>query len=176
MQMEGETLQTDKLYDATALAPLLASLRADGRCIVFTNGCFDVLHAGHVRYLQAARRAGDRLVVGVNSDASVRGIKGPKRPIVGQQDRVAVLGALSCVDFVVLFDEPDPGDLIRHLRPDVLVKGADWPEDQIVGAAFVKSNGGQVLRMPLVEGLSTTRIIETICDRYGRQNNAADND
>ncbi len=146
-------------------ADLLTSLRGPreaGRSIVFTNGCFDILHAGHVRYLAAAKAQGDVLVVGLNSDKSVRSIKGPDRPIVEEASRAEVLAALECVDFVTLFDDPDPFELIRAARPDVLVKGADWTEDRIIGADLVKKEGGRVFRVPVVPDISTTEIIDRI--------------
>ncbi len=150
-------------------ADLLTSLRGRreaGRSIVFTNGCFDILHAGHVRYLAAAKAEGDILVVGLNSDRSVRAIKGPDRPIVEENSRAEVVAALECVDYVTLFDAPDPFELIRAARPDVLVKGADWAEDQIIGADLVKRDGGRVFRVPVVPDISTTEIIGRIQDRY----------
>lgn len=137
-----------------------------GNRIVFTNGCFDILHAGHVRYLKAAKAEGDVLAVGLNSDQSVRRIKGSKRPIQGQDHRAEVLAGLSCVDFITIFDETDPLALIQTLLPDVLVKGADWPEDAIVGADVVKAAGGRVVRVDLAQDISTTCIIETILARY----------
>lgn len=162
-------MQTDnKMHSRESLLPVLQSLRADGMRIVFTNGCFDILHAGHVRYLAAARREGDRLVLGLNSDRSVRSIKGIQRPIVPEEQRAEVLAALWFVDYIVSFDEPDPGNLIDFLQPDVLVKGADWPEDRIVGAGRVKARGGRVARIPVVPDISTSAIIETILQRYGR--------
>jgi D-beta-D-heptose 7-phosphate kinase/D-beta-D-heptose 1-phosphate adenosyltransferase len=148
------------------LVTRLGKDRKSGRKVVFTNGCFDILHVGHVRYLAAARSAGDLLVIGLNSDASVRSIKGPKRPIVAQDQRAEVLASLACVDYVVMFDEPDPLQLIRALKPDVLVKGEDWAEENIVGAEFVKANGGQVLRVQFVDETSTSGIIQRIVDRY----------
>jgi len=130
-----------------------------GQCCVFTNGCFDILHAGHVDYLRQAREFGDFLVVGLNSDSSVRKIKGDSRPINSELDRAFVLASLSVVDYVVIFDDPTPINLISNIRPDVLVKGADWPEEKIVGAKEVKSWGGQVKRIPLLKGRSTTSIL-----------------
>ncbi len=141
--------------------------RDAGRRIVFTNGCFDLLHSGHVRYLQQARELGDALVVGLNSDASVRMIKGPKRPINNEKDRAEVLSALICVDFVILFDEPDPLLLIQALNPHVLVKGADWSRTEIVGGDYVTAQNGKVVRIPLVPQTSTTAIINRIIKRYG---------
>jgi rfaE bifunctional protein nucleotidyltransferase chain/domain len=130
--------------------------------IVFTNGCFDVLHRGHVELLTRARALGDRLVVGLNTDASVRAIKGPGRPFVAQEDRAAVLRGLRSVDGLVFFDDPTPQQLIEELRPDVLVKGGDWPMDQIVGADFVRSYGGRVVSVPLREGYATTALAARI--------------
>ena len=151
-----------KIVTAEKLATRLNEARAGGQKVVFTNGCFDILHAGHVRYLSSAGAEGDLLVVGLNSDASVRLIKGVNRPIVHQEHRAEVLASLACVDYVVLFDSPDPMTLIQALKPDVLVKGADWTEETIVGSDFVKSNGGRVLRISLVPDISTSRIIEKI--------------
>lgn len=132
------------------------------RKLVFTNGCFDILHVGHVRYLQKARSLGTHLVVGLNDDSSVKSIKGEKRPIVPEDERGELLAALDCVNFVVPFCEDTPESLIRAVKPDILVKGGDWKEDQIVGADFVKSIGGQVMSLPFVDGKSTTNIIEKI--------------
>jgi D-beta-D-heptose 7-phosphate kinase/D-beta-D-heptose 1-phosphate adenosyltransferase len=130
--------------------------------IVFTNGCFDIIHAGHVRYLKKAKTLGDILIVGLNSDSSVRSIKGPKRPLVPQKERAEVLGALEAVDYVVIFKEPTPIRLIEAIKPDILVKGADWTEKEIVGAAVVKGYGGRLARIRLVPGRSTTNIIKRI--------------
>jgi len=149
------------------LLDVLAPQRAAGRRIVFTNGCFDLLHAGHVRYLQAAREAGDLLVVGLNSDRSVRVIKGSLRPVVPQSQRAEVISALACVDHVILFDAPDPGALIAAIRPHVLVKGADWAEADIIGADTLSADGGELRRIPLVPEVSTSQIIQRIAARYG---------
>lgn len=130
--------------------------------IVFTNGCFDVLHFGHVHYLLQAKALGDILVVGLNSDDSVRRLKGPSRPINGEKERAFVLAALACVDYVVVFEEDTPKELIETVRPDVLVKGGDYALNQIVGADFVTQNGGSVTTLPFVEGFSSTRIIEQL--------------
>lgn len=130
--------------------------------IVFTNGCFDVLHFGHVHYLLQAKELGDVFVVGLNSDDSVRRLKGPSRPINGEKERAFVLAALACVDYVVVFEEDTPKELIETVRPDVLVKGGDYALDQIVGADFVTRNGGSVTTLPFVEGFSSTRIIEQL--------------
>jgi D-beta-D-heptose 7-phosphate kinase/D-beta-D-heptose 1-phosphate adenosyltransferase len=137
-------------------------LRHGGKEVVFTNGVFDLLHPGHVRYLQDARREGNALIVGINSDASVRSIKGPSRPITPEHERAEVLAALACVDAVVIFAEPDPAHIVGRLQPDVLVKGADWPLDQIIGREPVESRGGRVVRVPIAEGYSTSAIINKI--------------
>jgi len=137
-------------------------LRGEGRRVVFTNGVFDLLHPGHVRYLRQARLFGDALIVGVNSDRSVRLNKGDGRPINREEERAEVLAALDAVDAVVLFDEETPHDLIDTVRPDVLVKGADWPEDGIVGRDIVEARGGVVVRVPVEPGYSTSSIIEKI--------------
>jgi D-beta-D-heptose 7-phosphate kinase/D-beta-D-heptose 1-phosphate adenosyltransferase len=140
----------------------LGTLRTGGARVIFTNGCFDLLHPGHVTYLESARGLGDVLVVGLNSDASVRRLKGPTRPILSELERATVLAALRSVDFVVIFGEDTPAELIRAIVPDVLVKGGDWSEDQIVGADVVHRAGGRVLSLPFVEGKSTTGIVERI--------------
>ena len=137
-------------------------LKSQGKKIVFTNGCFDILHPGHTRYLYAARELGDFLVVAVNSDHSVRSIKGDKRPILSQEARTELLAALVCVDGVVVFDEDNPLKVIQYLMPDILVKGGDWEEDQIIGSDVVKKAGGQVKRIPYISGYSTTDIIKKI--------------
>ena len=144
-----------------------AELRARGKKVVFTNGVFDLLHAGHVDLLERAKALGDALVVGVNTDASTRRLKGERRPLLPQTDRTRVLAALAAVDVVVLFDEDTPESLVRLLEPDVLVKGADYAEDQIVGKETVESRGGRVVRLPLMEGRSTSAIVEEIVRRHG---------
>ncbi|MBI5580002.1 MAG: D-glycero-beta-D-manno-heptose 1-phosphate adenylyltransferase [Deltaproteobacteria bacterium] len=156
-----------KIKACSELAPILRGLRASGKVVVFTNGCFDLLHAGHVRYLEAARREGDILVVGLNSDRSVRDIKGDKRPILREPERAEVLAGLAAVNYVVRFDEPDPLRLITALAPDVLVKGGDWPEEAIIGAQEVRNRGGRVVRIPVMEGASTSAVIARILERYG---------
>lgn len=138
----------------------LAPLRSQGKKIVFTNGVFDLLHIGHVRYLQEARSLGDALVIGVNADASVKRLKGPTRPIQNENDRAEILAALSCVDFTCIFTEDTPENLIHKVKPDVLVKGGDWKIETIVGAPFVMSYGGKVMSLQFVDGKSTTKIIE----------------
>jgi rfaE bifunctional protein nucleotidyltransferase chain/domain len=137
-------------------------LRAEGRRLVFTNGCFDLLHVGHVRYLAEARRLGDALLVAINSDASVRALKGAGRPILGESERAEILAALSSVDFVTVFDDESPRSLISAVLPDVLVKGGDYQPDEIHGREEVERAGGRVLSLPFVEGASTTSIIERI--------------
>jgi D-beta-D-heptose 7-phosphate kinase/D-beta-D-heptose 1-phosphate adenosyltransferase len=141
----------------------VADARRAGRRVVFTNGCFDLLHVGHVRYLAAARDAGDLLVVGINADASVRRLgKGADRPLVPEAARVEVVAALGVVDLVTVFDEDTPAELIAALLPDVLVKGADWAPDQVVGRDVVEANGGRVLLVPVVAGFSTTALVERL--------------
>ena len=151
-----------KIINRNELEGIAADLESTGKQAVFTNGCFDIMHAGHVSYLGAARNQGDLLVVGLNSDRSVATIKGPSRPIVAQEMRAQVLAALESVDYIVVFDALDPLQVILALKPDVLVKGADWEEDQIIGAREVKAAGGQVVRVPLVPEISTSAIIRQI--------------
>lgn len=154
---------SDKIMTAARLDPVLKQARTQKKRIVFTNGCFDLMHIGHTRYLQAARALGDLLVVGVNSDVSVRTLnKGSDRPIVPEAQRAEVLAALGCVDYVVIFSEPDPGELIASLQPDVLVKGGDWAINQIVGRETVEARGGIVTTIPLVPGMSTTSLLQRI--------------
>jgi rfaE bifunctional protein nucleotidyltransferase chain/domain len=149
------------------LREVLDRLRKKGKKIVFTNGCFDILHAGHTRYLKEARKLGDVLVLALNSDASVRTIKGEKRPIVPQDERTEVLSSLESVDFIVIFEELTPLELIEYLKPDILVKGGDWAEKDVVGGDSIKKWGGRVAIIPEIEGASTTHIIEKILKVYG---------
>lgn len=151
-----------KIFDWAALQQRINTWRAAGEHIVLTNGCFDILHYGHVDYLARAAQLGDRLVVALNSDASVSRLKGAHRPIQSQQSRLHVMAALGFVDAVTLFEEDSPLELIRLLMPDVLVKGGDWPPEQIVGAAEVLAAGGKVVSLPFVEGFSTTAIEQKI--------------
>ena len=152
-----------KVLPRDQLFSVLSGERAKGKRIVFTNGCFDLMHIGHTRYLQAAKALGDVLVVGVNSDVSVRTLdKAPDRPIVPEAQRAEVLAALGCVDFVVTFDESDPLQLITTVQPDVLVKGGDWAIDRIVGRELVVARGGVVKTIPLIPGLSTTGLLQRI--------------
>lgn len=143
-------------------AQLAAAVRARGGKVVFTNGVFDILHPGHVRYLQEARTLGDALIVGINSDRSVRANKGPERPITAEAERAEILSALACVDAVAIFDEETPAEIIKRIEPDVLVKGADWGPDNIVGRDTVEARGGKVVRMELSPGYSTTELIRKI--------------
>ena len=156
---------SDKILTRDVLESKLVQVRASGKKIVFTNGCFDILHLGHVRYLTVARSHGNILVVGLNSDESVKLIKGHKRPIIEQNQRAEVLAGLWCVDYVTIFDEADPLALIESLKPDVLVKGEDWPQQDIVGADVVEKNGGKVVRVPSVPDVSTSIIIQRIKER-----------
>jgi len=160
-------LDTDmKIRSPEALAPQLAQQRRTGRKVVFTNGCFDLLHVGHVKYLQAARRLGDLLVLGLNSDASIRRLKGAQRPLIGQEERAHILAALNCIDYIVVFDEDTPLQLIEALRPDILVKGGDYDLDGVVGRELVESYGGRVELIQFVDGKSTTNIINKILAAY----------
>ena len=152
----------EKILERNTLKERVDSLQLEGKVVVFTNGCFDLIHIGHIRLLQKARKRGDCLVVAVNSDSSVRQIKGPDRPKIPEKERAEVLGALGCVDWVTIFDEPDPLVLIKLLKPDVLVKGGDWPAERIVGASEVKEAGGEVLSIPLEPGISTSALIKRI--------------
>ena len=150
------------ILDRGELLRVRAGLRAEGRRLVFTNGCFDILHVGHVRYLERARGLGDALLVAVNSDRSVRALKGPGRPVMNEAERTEMLAALSSVDFVTVFEEDSPRRLISELLPDVLVKGGDYALDEIHGREEVEAAGGRVLALPFVEGASTTGIIERV--------------
>ncbi len=156
----------DKVQTFFQLEQTIEILRGENLRIVFTNGCFDLLHIGHLRYLEAAKALGDVLVVGMNTDASVRLIKGAGRPIMPENERAELVCGLHCVDHVVLFDSPDPLPLIERVKPHVLVKGADWCMERIVGASHVKSLGGEVVTIPLVPQVSTTQIVERILERF----------
>jgi D-glycero-beta-D-manno-heptose 1-phosphate adenylyltransferase len=150
----------EKILPPERAAEVVDELKRHGRRVVFTNGCFDLLHPGHTRYLAAARALGDALVVAVNSDASVRALKGPGRPLIPEDERAEVLAALECVDYVTRFDELTPQKLIARLLPQVLVKGGDWALDEIVGRAEVEAAGGRVVSIPVIAGYSTTRLLE----------------
>ena len=155
-------MKTGEVFALDQAAAFVAQLRAARKTVVFTNGVFDLLHPGHVRYLAEARRLGDALIVGVNSDRSVRAIKGPGRPITPEAERAEILAALASVDGVVVFDEDTPHAVIGRLQPDILVKGADWGADRIVGRDIVEGRGGRVVRIPLAPGYSTTAILARI--------------
>ncbi len=156
----------EKIKNPATLKSIISGLRRKGRKIVFTNGCFDLLHYGHVKYLQDAKRKGDILVVAVNSDASMRKIKGSKRPIINEKDRLSIIAALESVDYVVLFREKTPLKIIKLLHPDILVKGADWGKDNIVGADFISAAGGKVYTIKLLKGRSTTNLIKKIARTF----------
>ena len=151
-----------KVLSIAEAVSFVEHLRHAGKEVVLTNGVFDLLHPGHVRYLQDARRVGDALIVAVNSDRSVRAIKGSARPVTPEHERAEILSALACVDAVVVFDEDNPQEIVSRLEPDVLVKGADWAMDEIIGRETVESRGGRVVRIPLAEGYSTSAIIKKI--------------
>ena len=157
--MRVPTYRPTTLEEGAALGE---RLRSDGKVVVFTNGVYDLLHPGHIRYLQSARALGDALIVGVNSDRSVRANKGPGRPVNPEAERAELIAALNVVDAAIVFDEDTPYEIIRRLQPDVLVKGADWAHDAIVGRDIVEARGGQVVRMPVEEGFSTTRLIQRV--------------
>jgi D-beta-D-heptose 7-phosphate kinase/D-beta-D-heptose 1-phosphate adenosyltransferase len=156
----------DKIKNLRSLKVIIKKLQNKGKKIVFSNGCFDILHYGHVRYLEEAKKKGDILVVGINSDKSVKKLKGPKRPLVKQKDRLSLVAALESVDYVLLFKETSPLNVIKALRPDVLVKGADWNKPNIVGASFILSYGGKVYTIKLIQGRSTTNLINNIAQKY----------
>lgn len=160
-------MTTSVVISLDAGVRLSEQLRAAQKRVVFTNGVFDLLHPGHVRYLQAARAEGDALIVGVNSDRSVRAIKGPSRPITPERERAEILSALACVDAAIVFDEDTPAEIIGQIQPDVLVKGADWAGDAIVGRDAVKARGGRVVRVPIEHGWSTTTIVAAIHALHG---------
>jgi D-beta-D-heptose 7-phosphate kinase/D-beta-D-heptose 1-phosphate adenosyltransferase len=155
-----------KILDRKTLKDKLEALRKEGKKIAFTNGCFDILHVGHVRYLKEAKKTADILVLALNSDASVQAIKGLKRPLVSGEERAEVLAALECIDFVTIFHELTPLELICYLKPDILIKGGDWPEDKVVGRDEIKKWGGHVTIIPEVAGKSTTNIVDKIISVY----------
>jgi rfaE bifunctional protein nucleotidyltransferase chain/domain len=164
MRLE-ETQAARKVLPLPELLRVITPLRRAGRCVAFTNGCFDLLHAGHAALLEAAAGQGDILVVGLNSDESIRRLKGRGRPITPQTARAVLLASMAVVDYVVVFEEDTPRELIEVLLPDVLVKGEDYPLDQIIGREAVEGHGGRVVRVPLVEGFSTTGLLERITRR-----------
>ena len=160
----------NKIKTKEELHRIVEELKKRGKRIVFTNGCFDLLHLGHIRYLEEARGLGDLLVVGVNSDRSVQALKGPKRPILPEEERAEILSSLGSIDYVTVFDELTPLELISSLLPHVLVKGGDWTKENIVGKEVVERAGGEVVLLPFVEGSSTSSLIETILKRYEKRN------
>jgi rfaE bifunctional protein nucleotidyltransferase chain/domain len=159
-----------KIRNRTAMKEAVERVKRGGKKVVFTNGCFDILHQGHVRYLSEAKKCGDYLIIGLNSDRSVRSIKGKNRPLMPVRARAELLAALCFVDGVVVFDEEDPLAIIKYLQPQVLVKGSDWADEDIIGAEVVKRMGGEVRRIPLVPGISTSGIIRRIADLYSARN------
>ncbi|RMD98650.1 MAG: D-glycero-beta-D-manno-heptose 1-phosphate adenylyltransferase [Calditrichaeota bacterium] len=167
--MSNKTIPFDNILSLESFLPLRQQLRQAHKKVVFTNGVFDLLHRGHVEYLQKAKSLGDVLVVGVNSDGSVRRLKGPQRPIVPEQDRAIIVASLKPVDYVILFSEDTPGKLIQAILPDVLVKGADYQLHEIVGHDVVLQHGGRVERIPLTRGKGTSDLIALILQRYGGQ-------
>ena len=159
----------EKIKERKELLRIIKNLKAKGKRIVFTNGCFDLLHLGHVRYLEEAKSLGDVLVVGVNSDSSVRKLKGSKRPILPEEERTEILSGLGCVDYITIFNEADPLRLITSLKPNLLVKGGDWTKEQIVGREVVERLGGELVIIPFVKGASTSNVIDTILKRYEKR-------
>jgi rfaE bifunctional protein nucleotidyltransferase chain/domain len=156
-----------KLKSLEEIKAIVVGTRNNGKRVAFTNGCFDLLHRGHVHVLRAARACADLLIVGINSDQSVKQIKGSARPVLPESDRCELLGAMEMVDYVILFNEPDPYSVISAIRPDVLVKGGDWNTDKIIGADLVEKAGGEVVVVPYIKGFSTTEIIERIKNSDG---------
>lgn len=159
----------NKIRGWEELREIVLKAKAEGKKVVFTNGCFDIIHVGHTRYLQEAKKCGDIFVVAVNSDSSVRALKGDKRPIINEEERAEVVAALGCVDYVTIFSELDPLKLITYLKPDYLVKGGDWAEDSIIGKDVVEAEGGKVVRISVIEGAATTNIIQKVLDRHSVQ-------
>ena len=159
----------EKIKERKDLQRIIQDLKAKGKRIVFTNGCFDLLHVGHIRYLEKGKSFGDVLTVGVNSDQSVRILKGPKRPILPEGERAEILSGLGCVDYITLFNEPTPLELISFLQPHILVKGGDWTKETTVGKEVVERLGGEVVIIPFIEGSSTSNLIETILKRYEKR-------
>ena len=159
-------MSNQKIYHLSELASILQQAKSDGNVVVTTHGCFDVLHLGHLRYLQAARQLGDLLVVAVNSDSSVRQLKGENRPLVPEEERAEMLAGLECVDYVVIFPEETPISLLSELKPNIHVKGGDYKLEQLIERDVVKANGGKVVVGLNVPGKSTTNLIEVICERY----------
>jgi D-beta-D-heptose 7-phosphate kinase/D-beta-D-heptose 1-phosphate adenosyltransferase len=152
----------NKILERTTLKDKLEELRKKGKKIAFTNGCFDILHVGHIRYLREAKKTADILVLALNSDSSVRSLKGDERPLIPEKERAEIIAALEFIDFVTIFPELTPLELINYLKPDILIKGGDWPEEKVVGREEIKKWGGRVAIIPEVEGKSTTNIVEKI--------------
>ena len=160
-------MSRQKITSVEDLAITRAEMRRAGQSVVFTNGCFDLLHPGHIRYLQEARSLGDVLIVALNSDRAVRELKGPSRPILNEAERAEVMAALECVSYVTIFDDVSPFAIISTLEPDILVKGGDWGVDAIIGRDVVEAAGGTVMSLPFVDGVSTSEILSRIRDRFG---------
>ena len=161
----------NKIKNLQELKEIINFNKKEGKKVVFTNGCYDLIHIGHIRCFQECKKLGDVLVVAINSDRSVRSIKGPPRPIIQQEERAEILSALEIVDYITIFDQDDPLEIITFIEPDVLVKGGDWELDTIVGREIVESYGGRVFAIPLVPGISTTQIINTIASHCSKKNN-----
>lgn len=158
----------EKIRTKDELKDILQGLKGRGKKIVFTNGCFDILHVGHIRCLEEAKKRGDILIVALNSDRSIRSIKGPSRPFTPEEERAEVLSALACVDYVVIFDEPDPLELISSLKPNILVKGGDWTPETTIGREVVEGMGGKVVIIPQVQGVSTSAFVDRIVRKGGK--------
>ncbi len=161
-------LMSEKIKTLSEIKQIVGLLKSQNKKIVFTNGCFDILHAGHVKYLQEAKSLGNVLILGLNTDWSVCANKGPLRPLVGEDDRAEVLAALSCVDYIIMFDEFTPENLIEAIIPNILVKGGDYQIDDIKGRECVEANNGRVVSIPFIQDKSTTNLIKLIIERYGR--------
>ncbi len=168
-------MKIDKLKTIEELKKLVQQLRKKGKKIVFTNGCFDILHAGHLYCLEKAKKSGDVLIVALNSDGSIRKLKGSGRPIIPEKDRAYLIAGLACVDYCTIFDELTPARVIKEIKPDVLVKGADYKKDEVVGQDIIKSEGGRIITVPLVAGRSTSSIIRKIIKEYEKTRGASDN-
>lgn len=159
-------MSEDKIVNLPRLKAIVSKLRTKKKKIIFTNGCFDLIHIGHIKYLEKAKAQGGILIVGINSDSSMRKIKGPKRPIIKQGDRAKIIAGLEAVDYVSIFNETTPLKMIMTIKPDILVKGADWQLNKIVGADFITSYGGRTISIPLIKDRSTSRIIRKIISRF----------
>jgi rfaE bifunctional protein nucleotidyltransferase chain/domain len=164
--VQQQEVGMNKILARNVLKNKLEELRREGKKIAFTNGCFDILHVGHIRYLREAKKTADVLVLALNSDSSVRAIKGEKRPLMSEEERAEILAALEFIDFVTIFQELTPLELINYLKPDILIKGGDWPEEKVIGRDEIKKWGGRVAIIPEVEGKSTTNIVEKIKKLY----------